>query len=226
VSAAQTNMWLVTNFGAWLSNHASLVRSITLTGLAHNIPVTAVSACQTLAMALQSAATGPRPLRLLSFSCDAASPHRPTAPLLRVLPDCLTKLEVGATECLPNSAAEAAAGADSHVLARLTRLRHLTIRPGHNKTAVRAAADFLEPRALTPLTALTHLALVTACTQVGLRQRLRPVPSICVCMHPALQALDWHSLLLRWVHAAAASAPTRVNALAQLSPTAGGPVAV
>lgn len=156
-------MWLVTNFAAWLSKHASLVRSITLQGLAHNIPVTSVAACQTLAMALQSAAAGPRPLRLLMFSCDAASPQRPTAALLRVLPDCLTQLEVGATECLPSSPAEAAAAVDSHVLARLTRLRHLVISPGNSRTD-----NFLEPRALAPLTGLTHLALTADCTQVGL----------------------------------------------------------
>jgi hypothetical protein len=89
-------MLTISSFAAWLSQHGSLVRGITLHGLFNNHRETVTTACQVLGMALRFAAVGAaaagRPMRLQVFKCDAASSDYSSRPLLATLPDSLTEL--------------------------------------------------------------------------------------------------------------------------------------
>lgn len=151
---------MLSSFADWLSKHGSLVRSITLHGFKETL---IVAACQMLGMALKLAASGPRSLKLQSFTSDVTSSEHASMPLLAALPNCLTELHITADECITQTF-EHALGCTVliHAVNRLKNLRKLCIREGVTERT------FLHPRALVRLSSLTCLELEWAqFTHVG-----------------------------------------------------------
>jgi hypothetical protein len=179
----QDHMLMLSSFAAWLSQHGSLVRSITLHGLAGNVKATVITAYQVLGMALQLAAVraGARPMKLQVFSSDGASNVYASRPLLAALPDCLTELHVTADEGLASVPADRGGFPEIRilldVLTKFKHLRKLCIDHGP------MSKWLLHPETLTPLTNLTCLELNrAACTEVGVAGRLA-ADSTCITNH-------------------------------------------
>jgi hypothetical protein len=173
----QDHMGMITSFAAWLSVHGSLVRSITLHGLADrtdphgnstSVAATASTACQMLGMALRLATAGAlaagSPVKLQVFTCDVTSYNYDSMPLLAALPEGLTKLHVTADECISRRERGLHSTKEPLVdaVAKLKYLRKLCINKGVLPWWI------LHPETLTAFTSLTCLELHHACSyEVG-----------------------------------------------------------
>jgi hypothetical protein len=205
VNTLQDHMQMITSFAAWLQRHGSLVRSITLHGLADQpyqqgmgnirIAATAATACQMLGMALQLAAAGAvaagSPMKLQVFTSNVASYNYDSMPLLAALPECLAELHVTADECISRRERGLHNVREPLVDAvlKLKHLRKLCISKG-----LMDSPWILHPETLTAFTSLTCLELHYAASyQVGTAVRvkaggLQPTATGATCMRVHVHA--------------------------------------